>query len=111
MVQCSFCCTLGHSIRTCQVDGAERERQRRASNPKVIAQREKTAAKRAERNENEGKRLQISRNPKSLHVPEVVPGRIKEEFGETASTIQGAVDLALPKAYLLKILTIVNENR
>ncbi len=111
MVQCSFCKSAGHTVRTCKAIGVEEERQKRAADPKVIAQKKKAAAKRAERNEAEGKRLQLTKDPKSLHVPEVIPGYIKEEFGEKAKTVRGSIQIALPKEYLLKVLGVINENR
>lgn len=50
-------------------------------------------------------------DPKVLYTPEVSPGCIKEEYGEKGTTINGAINLAIPKAYLVKILDIINENR
>jgi hypothetical protein len=111
MVQCSYCQALGHSLRTCSATGAEKEQEKRASDPKVIAQKAKAAAKRSERNQIEARRLQLTMDPKVLYTPEVFPGHIKEEFGEKATSISGAIDLAIPKAYLVKILKIINENR
>ena len=111
MVQCGFCGASGHTIRTCSATGVEEERQRQSTDPKCVAQKEKAAQKRAEKNESESRRLQLTADPKSLHVPEVKPGHIKTEYGETARNIRGAIDLALPKEYLTKILRIINENR
>jgi len=111
MVQCGFCGASGHTIRTCGAEGVKDERERRATDSKFVAQREKAAQKRAEKNESERKRLQLTAALKSLHVPEVKPGHIKVEFQEAASNIRGAIDLALPKDYLMKIVTILNENR
>ena len=53
----------------------------------------------------------MTKDPKSLHVPEVIPRYIKEEFGKKAKTVRGSIQIALPKEYLLKVLGVINENR
>lgn len=111
MVQCGFCGASGHTIRTCGAEGVKEEREKRATDPKYVAQKEKAVQKREEKNESERKRLKLTAASKSLHIPEVIPGHVRAEFGETARNIRGAIDLALPKDYLMKILSILNENR
>ena len=110
-MECGYCGGPGHTICTCSAPGIEEGHQKLASDPKYLAQKERAAAKRAERHASEGRRLQLSTDPQTLHDPEVKPGVIKEEFGEKAKNIRGAIDLALPKEYLLKILRAIHENQ
>jgi hypothetical protein len=108
---CGFCHSAGHTIKSCQAPGAEEERVKRESDPKLLKAREKAKEKRIQKNAQEVNRLEVTSQPSPLPHPTVTPGVIKEIHGEAALSVDGAINLALPPSYLDKILKIINENR
>ena len=104
-------CVFYHTINTCKAPGAEDKHKEREKDPQIQKAREKAKAKRKAKQSNEVARLGISTSPTVLPKPVVTPGVIKEVYGEEALSVEGAINLALPAAYMEKLLSIMNENR
>jgi hypothetical protein len=115
MVSCSFCKKKGesgegHNLRSCKREGVEAYQEERAKDPKIIQQREKAKAKKAEKNKAERERLGVTRQSKGLYQPSIKLGILKEEYKEQCQSVRGAIEMVMSKEYLLKILAIINNN-
>ena len=101
----------GHTLRQCKRDGIEAFCAEREKDPKIVQQKEKAKAKREARSKEERERLGITRQKKGLYQPSIKLGFLKEEFKDQCQSVRGAVETATSKAYLEKILKIVNRNQ
>ena len=70
------------------------------------------ASSKEEKQKNERKRLCITSRKKNLHSPEIIPGRVREELLNEASTIKGVINLTVFSKELIDIiLPAMNDNK
>jgi len=67
-------------------------------------EKKKNESKKEEKQKNERKRLCITSRKKNLHSPEIIPGRVREELLNEASTIKGVINLTVFSKELIDII-------
>lgn len=96
---CGFCKTAGHTIRTCNANGAENMRNSNALAAEV---------RRRGRDAEEWAKYSIRRNMAPLPSPRIFPGNVNVIYHEDCQSVEGAVATAMPPGYFEYLVSCVN---